>query len=410
VGRCSPEHMDLLGIEKYMKYVGEELVAAVFAAARPLYGLRLLHVNATFHGGGVAGMLHSLVPLMNDVGINADWGLLYGDPSLFQVTKKLHNALQGEAVSLCEEDLANYLRVNETFTRYSPVADHDVIIVHDPQPLPMIRYQQRENPWVWRCHIDISTPHEPVWEVLKPFILRYDGVVVSSEAFRKPDLPVQTHIIAPAIDPLSELNRDLSPDEVERKLAQYSVPRDKPILVQISRFDKWKDPLGVLDVFQRIRKSVDCRLVMMGNMATDDPEGPEIFARVLSQVEGMDDVHLFTHTDALFVNALQRAAAVVVQMSRREGFGLTVSEALWKGTPVVATDVGGIPLQVVDGQTGYLVQPGDYERAAERAVQIVEDRELRERLGAQGRMHVRQKFLMPRLLLDWLRVLGELVR
>ncbi len=398
--------MELLGIEKYIKYVGEEAVAAVVRAARPLYGLRLLHVNATFHGGGVAGMLHSLVPLMNDVGINADWSLLYGDPSLFQVTKKLHNALQGEPVTLSEEDLANYLRVNEAFARYSPITGHDAIIVHDPQPLPMIRYEQRDTPWVWRCHIDISTPHESVWEALKPFILRYDGVVVSSEAFRKPDLPVETHIIAPAIDPLSELNRNLSPDEVERKLAQYSVPRDKPILVQISRFDKWKDPLGVLDAFQRIRKSVDCRLVMMGNMATDDPEGPEIFARVLSQAEGLEDVHLFTHTDALFVNALQRAAAAVFQLSRREGFGLTVSEALWKRTPVVATDVGGIPLQVIDGQTGYLVQPEDYERAAERAVQIIEDRELRERLGAQGRMHVQQKFLMPRLLLDWLRVLA----
>lgn len=398
--------MELLGIEKYAKHVGEEMVAAVIRAARPLYGLRLLHVNATFHGGGVAGMLHSLIPLMNDVGINADWSLLYGDPSLFQVTKKLHNALQGEPVSLCEEDIANYLRVNEAFARYSPLADHDVIIVHDPQPLPMIRYQQRENPWVWRCHIDISTPHESVWEALKPFILRYDGVVVSSEAFRKPELSVETHIIAPAIDPLSALNQELTADEVERKLDQYGIPRDKPILVQISRFDKWKDPLGVLDVFRRVHRSVDCRLVMMGNMATDDPEGPEIFAQVLRQVEGMEDVHLFTHTDALFVNALQRAAAVVLQLSRREGFGLTVSEALWKKTPVVATDVGGIPLQVIDGQTGFLIQPEDYERAAERVVQLIEDRELRERLGEGGRRHVRQKFLMPRLLLDWLRVLG----
>lgn len=402
--------MELLGIEKYTKYVGEETVAAVIRAARPLYGLRLLHVNATFHGGGVAGMLHSLVPLMNDVGINADWSLLYGDPSLFQVTKKLHNALQGEPVELSEEDLANYLRVNEAFARYSPISGHDAIIVHDPQPLPMIRYEMRDTPWVWRCHIDISTPHEAVWEVLKPFLLRYDAVVASSEAFRKPDLPVETHIIAPAIDPLSELNRDLSPDEVERKLLQYSVPLDKPLLVQISRFDKWKDPLGVLEVFERVRRSVDCRLVMMGNMATDDPEGPEIFARVMSQVEGRKDVQLFTHTDSAFVNALQKAAAVVFQLSRREGFGLTVSEALWKRTPVVATNVGGIPLQVVDGQTGFLVEPGDYERAAERAVQIIQDRELRERLGSQGRMHVRQKFLMPRLLLDWLRVLATFAR
>ena len=401
--------MELLGIEKYARHVGEELVAAVFAAARPLYGLRVLHVNATFHGGGVAGMLHSLIPLMNDVGINADWSLLYGDPSLFQVTKKLHNALQGEEVALGEDDLTNYLRVNETFARYSPLADHDVIIVHDPQPLPMIRYPQRENPWIWRCHIDISTPHEPVWEVLKPFLLRYDALVVSSEEFRKADLPVETHIIAPAIDPLSAHNEDLTPHDVEKKLDQYGIPRDKPLLVQVSRFDKWKDPLGVLEVFRRVKGEVDCRLVMLGNMATDDPEGPQIFAEVLGRVEGMEDVHLITQTDAHLVNALQRAAAAVLQLSRREGFGLTVSEALWKGTPVVATNVGGIPQQVIHGQTGYLVQPGDYDGTASLVLRVLQDPELRQRIGGQAQEHVRENFLMPRLLLDWLEALAELV-
>lgn len=400
--------MEALGIERYVPYVGEEMVAAVFQAARPLYGLRLLHVNSTFHGGGVAGMLHSLIPLMNDVGINADWSLLYGDPSLFQVTKKLHNALQGEPVELTDREVADYLRVNEAFARYSPLADHDIIIVHDPQPLPMIRYQQRVNPWVWRCHIDISTPHDLVWEALKPFILRYDGVVVSSEAFRKPDLPVDTHIIAPAIDPLSELNRGLTTDELAKKLDQYKIPLDKPILVQVSRFDKWKDPLGVLEVFRRVREAVDCRLVMVGNMATDDPEGPQIFSQVQEQVQEMGDVHLITQTDALLVNALQRSAAVVMQLSRREGFGLTVSEALWKETPVVATNVGGIPQQVLHGQTGYLVEPGDYEGAAGLVTRLLQDPELRQRIGSQGREHVRQNFLMPRLLLDWLRVLVEL--
>jgi trehalose synthase len=400
--------MEALGIERYVPYVGEEMVAAVFQAARPLYGLRLLHVNSTFHGGGVAGMLHSLIPLMNDVGINADWSLLYGDPSLFQVTKKLHNALQGEPVELTDREVADYLRVNEAFARYSPLADHDIIIVHDPQPLPMIRYQQRVNPWVWRCHIDISTPHDLVWEALKPFILRYDGVVVSSEAFRKPDLPVDTHIIAPAIDPLSELNRELTADELAKKLDQYKIPLDKPILVQVSRFDKWKDPLGVLEVFRRVREAVDCRLVMVGNMATDDPEGPQIFSQVQEQVQEMGDVHLITQTDALLVNALQRSAAVVMQLSRREGFGLTVSEALWKETPVVATNVGGIPQQVLPGQTGYLVEPGDYEGAAGLVTRLLQDPELRQRIGSQGREHVRQNFLMPRLLLDWLMVLVEL--
>ncbi|HPD06752.1 MAG TPA: glycosyltransferase [Candidatus Bipolaricaulis sp.] len=400
--------MEALGIERYVPYVGEEMVTAVFQAARPLYGLRLLHVNSTFHGGGVAGMLHSLIPLMNDVGINADWSLLYGDPSLFQVTKKLHNALQGEPVELTDHEVADYLRVNEAFARYSPLADHNIIIVHDPQPLPMIRYQLRVNPWVWRCHIDISTPHDPVWEALKPFILRYDGVVVSSEAFRKPDLPVDTHIIAPAIDPLSELNRELTAGELAKKLDQYGIPNDKPILVQVSRFDKWKDPLGVVEVFRLVKAEVDCRLVLIGSMATDDPEGPQIFSQVQEQVQEMGDVHLITQADALLVNALQQSAAVVMQLSRREGFGLTVSEALWKETPVVATNVGGIPQQVIHGQTGYLVEPGDYEGAASLVTRLLQDPELRHRIGSQGREHVRQNFLMPRLLLDWLRVLVEL--
>ncbi len=400
--------MQLLGIERYVPYVGEEAIAAVFKAARPLYGLRVLEVNATFHGGGVAGMLHSLIPLMNDVGIDANWNLLYGDPTLFQVTKKLHNALQGEPVELTEREVADYLRVNEAFARYSPIADHDVIIVHDPQPLPMIRYHQRVNPWVWRCHIDISNPHPAVWEMLKPFILRHDAVVVSSEAFRKPDLPAQTHIIPPAIDPLSDLSRDLSEAELERKLGQYGIPRDKPLLLLVSRFDKWKDPLGVLKVFQRVKEAVDCRLVMVGNMATDDPEGPQIFAQVQEQIGETEDVQLITETDPLLVNALQEEAAVVFQLSLREGFGLTVSEALWKMTPVVATNVGGIPLQVIHGQTGYLVEPGDYDGAAALAVKLLGDPELRRRIGAQGREHVRRHFLMPRLLLDWLNLLAEL--
>ncbi len=401
--------MERIGIERYLEYVGEEVVADIVRAARPLYGLRLLHVNSTFHGGGVAMMLNSLVPLMNDVGINADWNLLYGDPALFHVTKKLHNALQGENLELTEKDTEGYLYVNETFARYSPISHHDVVIVHDPQPLPMLRYRQKENPWVWRCHIDLSAPCESVWAALKPFILRYDSAVVSSESFRKPDLPVQTHIVPPAIDPVTAISREMSNDEAHMKLLQQGLTLDKPMVVQVSRFDKWKDPLGVISVFQRVRKEVDCQLVMIGNMAADDPEGPQIYEDIVAYSQDVPDIHFITQTDALLVNALQRCAAVVLQLSRREGFGLTVAEALWKRTPVVATNVGGIPLQIKDGQTGYLVEPEDYDGAAERIIQILEDRDLASELGEQGQLHVRQKFLLPRLLLDWLRLLGDLV-
>jgi len=396
------------GIERYLPLIGEERVAEIVGAARPLLGLRVLHLSSTFHGGGVAGMLRSLLPLFNDLGLDADWSLLYGTPELFRVTKGLHNALQGEEVEFSEEDVRIYHEINEFFAHHTPIF-HDVVVVHDPQPLPLIRHVRKENPWIWRCHIDLSAPASEVWELLKPLVLRYDAGVVSSETFRKPDLTLPTHIVPPAIDPFSPINRDLSPKEVEAKLAQYGIPRDKPLLLQVSRFDKWKDPLGVLEVFRRVKGQVDCRLVMLGNMAADDPEGPEIFREVQAQAKALPDVHLVTDTDELLVNALQRSAAVVLQLSLREGFGLTVSEALWKGTPVVATEVGGIPLQVLDGKTGFLTRPRDYQAMAARVLELLEDRNLAERLGGAGREHVRRNFLMPRLLADWLRVLAEVV-
>jgi len=399
--------MDGLGIERYIEVAGAEVLANIQKAARKIYGLRVLHVNSTFHGGGVAMMLNCLIPLMNDVGINADWNLLYGDPSLFSITKKIHNGIQGEEVAISQQEEQSYLSVNETFARYSPII-HDVVVVHDPQPLPMIRYCQRKNPWIWRCHIDFSTPNEQILSMLKPIILRYDVSVLSSENFQRPGLPLETKIIAPAIDPFSEINQEMSEEAIEEKLSEYNIPRDKPLIVQVSRFDKWKDPSGVLEVYNLVKKEVDCRLVMIGNMASDDPEGPQLFEELFLKTEGTADIHLITQTDPLLVNALQRTAAVVVQLSLREGFGLTVSEALWKGTPVVATDVGGIPLQVQDGRTGFLVQPKDYNAAAERTLKILTDPNLGAELGGDGEEHVREHFLMPRLLLDWLELLAEM--
>lgn len=400
--------MDQAGIERYLPLIGEEKVAELVGTARPLLGLRVLHVSSTFHGGGVAGMLRSLLPLMDDLGLDVDWSLLYGTPELFRVTKGLHNALQGEEVEFREEDIRIYQEINKFFARYAPVF-HDVVVVHDPQPLPVIRYTGKDCPWIWRCHIDLSAPAPQAWDLIKPLVLRYDAGVVSSETFRKPDLPLPTHIVPPAIDPFSPINRELTEGETAAKLSQYGIPHDKPLLLQVSRFDKWKDPLGVLEVFRRVKGQVDCQLVMLGNMAADDPEGPEIFKEVQSQAKALPDVRLVTATDELLVNALQRSAAVVLQLSLREGFGLTVSEALWKGTPVVATEVGGIPLQVLDGKTGYLTRPRDYQAMAERVLELLGDEALRERLGEAGREHIRENFLMPRLLLDWLRVLREVV-
>jgi len=399
--------MEAIGIEKYVGMVDGQMLADIQRAARSIYGLRVLHINSVYQGGGVAGMLHSLIPLMNDVGVNANWNLLYGDPEVFEITKKLHNGIQGEDVELTAKELDAYLALNRAFALYSPVI-HDVVIVHDPQPLPMIRYRRRENPWVWRCHIDASNPSKHVLDTLRPFIMRYDAAVVSSESYKQPDWHMDTHIAPPAIDPFAELNRELSDDEINAKLAEYDIDQTKPILTQVSRFDKWKDPEGVLEVFKRVRQDVNCSLVLLGNMAADDPEGPAIFQSISETAAAMDDVQLITQNDPVLVNALQRRATVVLQLSKREGFGLTVSEALWKGTPVVATQVGGIPLQVKDSKMGFLVEPEAYDAAAERVLTLLKDSNLCAEFANAGREHVRGKFLIPRLLLDWLNVLREL--
>jgi len=393
-------------LEDYIKIIGEETVAQIHAAAQPLREQSVLHINATYHGGGVAEMLRTIVPLMNEIGLDADWSLLYGEPELFRTTKKIHNGIQGEKVELTQEELTTYFSINKTFARYTPIF-HDTVIVHDPQPLPMLQYRKKSRPWIWRCHIDSSAPNKEVWETLKPLIARYDAMIVSSESFKRPELSIPTYIIPPAIDPFSLINQDLSPDDVAGKLAEYDIPQDKPLIVQVSRFDKWKDPLGVIEVFRRVRKETDCRLVMLGNMASDDPEGPQIYAEVAAQAGKLDGVQLITQSDPLLVNALQRSAAVVVQLSRKEGFGLTVSEALWKSTPVVATRVGGIPLQIEDGRTGFLTDYADYGTIAERVLRVLNDPELSDRLGREGKEHVRKNFLMPRLLLDWLKVLAQ---
>lgn len=395
-------------ISHYEEIVGVEMIEEIRAAAQPLNGLSLLNINSTAVGGGVAEMLRTLIPLFNDIGIGTRWEVIEGTPLFFNVTKKIHNALQGENLRLSEEMQAEYRGINrENAARIDLSAD--VVVIHDPQPLPLIDYRRRGGPWVWRCHIDLSNPNEDVWEKLKPYVLRYDAVVVSSESFKKADLPVKTYVIPPAIAPFSPINHHLTKDEVNAKLAEYKIPQDKPLIVQVSRFDKWKDPLGVIEVFSRVRKEADARLVMLGNMASDDPEGPTIYENVRKAAAGIPDVHLITETDPLLVNALQRAAAVVLQISLKEGFGLTVSEALWKGTPVIATNVGGIPLQIEDGKTGYLVTPQDYESMSARVLDILSDPDLRAKLGETGREHVREKFLMPRLIHDWLNLIGEII-
>ena len=396
-------------LEDHRPIVGDDVISDLYRRAASLRGKRVLHVNSTYQSGGVAEMIVSLVPLMNSVGIDTRWDILHGDDKFFAITKNFHNALQGQAVAFSGEEKDLYIRTNESFSGQMTI-DHDLVVIHDPQPLPLIRFYQKSQPWVWRCHVDLSNPNPALWEFLKDFVLDYDRMVISHENYRRRGMTMEQWICRPAIDPLSEKNRDLSESEIAGLLAKYGVPTDRPLVTQISRFDKWKDPLGVVDVFCEVREHVDCRLVLCGSMAPDDPEGWAIYRQVEDAARSLidaGDVILITAEDHLLVNALQRASAVILQKSLREGFGLTVTEGLWKGRPVIASRVGGIPLQIEDGVTGFLLDPTDTEGFARRVRQVLEDPELGGRLGRAGKEHVRQHFLITRLLSDYLDMLNE---
>jgi len=394
-------------ISDYRHIVGDAVVGEIYQKAKPLYGKRVLHINSTFIGGGVAEILTSLVPLMNDAGLDADWRILHGSTDLFGLTKKFHNALQGEAINLTKRKTRRYESANENFSAYA-IIDHDLVIIHDPQPLPLIDFYKKKQPWIWRCHIDLSRPDRDLWEYLKGFILRYDLAILSHEKYRKKDLPVRQHIVHPVIDPLSTKNMDMSAKEIQDLMQEFSIPSDKPLITQISRFDKWKDPLGVVEVFRMVRKKLDCRLILCGSMAMDDPEGVEIYdevkARTLDLVR-RGDVILITFENNRLVNLLQRISSVVIQKSVREGFGLTVTEAMWKQRPVVASNVGGITLQIADGEDGFLVEAEDIQGFADRIVEIIKHPDLAREMGKRARENVRNRFLITRLLLDYLDII-----
>lgn len=359
----------------------------------------------------MAEILNSLVPLMNDVGIEAGWRILHGSPDFFGLTKKIHNALQGGEINLTERKKSLYLKTNGDFAVYTHI-DHDCVIIHDPQPLPLIRYHQKHQPWIWRCHIDLSEPHRQLWDFLKTFVLRYDLVMFSSKKYLKEDLPVEQKIIYPAIDPLSYKNMELDEEDVMKYVKKARIPTDKPVITQVSRMDKWKDPEGLLEIFQLVRERVDCRLVYCYNSAIDDPESMEIHARIHRKAKdlvGKGDVVFVMGNNECLVNAVQRFSTVVVQKSTREGFCLAVTEALWKGKPVVASDVGGIPLQIVDGETGFLVDAHDKKTFADRIVTLLKDRKLAAEMGAKAREAVRKDFLITRLLLDYLGILESVL-
>lgn len=383
-------------IEDYAPLIGEEAVERIRHKAHRLRGLRVLHVSSTFYGGGVAELLSSETLLAASLGLCADWRLIQGSPDFFNVTKKIHNALQGGEINLTELKKEIYEKVIvQNAIRMQ--LDADFVIVHDPQPLPLIRHQRRVCPWVWRCHVDLSNPNPELWGYLRGYIDEYDAVVLSLPEYAQEVTPPQLFVM-PAIDPFSVKNADMTEAAIVDRLEHYGIPEDLPIVAQVSRFDHWKDPVGVIKAFKLARREVDATLVLLGNVATDDPEGQEVFESLLGEKE--DRIVILTAEDTALVNALQRRAAVVLQKSLREGFGLTATEAMWKRASVIAGRCGGLKHQIEDGINGYTV--ASVEEASQRIVQLLKDATLRKKLGARARETVRERFLITRKLEQYL--------
>ncbi|PWB66018.1 MAG: glycosyl transferase family 1 [Bradyrhizobiaceae bacterium] len=386
----------LVSVADYEPLIGAEAADRLLRKAERLRDFHVVNVNSTYYGGGVAELLSSLTLLMNASGIRTGWRVIEGRPDFFSITKKMHNALQGAEINLSEQKKRIYEEVvYENAVRMH--LDHDVVIVHDPQPLPLVRHFRRRAPWIWRCHVDLSEPNAELWRYLAPMVENYDAVVVSLPEYAQ-KLTTPQRFIMPAINPFSTTNKELSEGEIDERLSRYGIPTDLPLVVQVSRFDRWKDPEGVIRAFRIAREQADCTLVLVGNVATDDPEGQEVFESLHDCEE--ERIRILSVQDTALVNALQRRAAVVLQKSIREGFGLTVAEAMWKGTPVIGGRVGGIRHQIEDGVDGFLVET--VEQAAERIVQLVKDPDLHRRMGEKARATVGRRFLMTRLMEDWL--------
>jgi trehalose synthase len=366
-----------------------------------LKGKVIQNINSTFSGGGVAEILNRMVPLLKQLGVDARWDIIKGSDPFYQVTKKFHNALHGRPQDINSADFDLFREITQKNLEELDLYG-DIIFVHDPQPAGLIQKKPRiGKKWIWRCHIDVSQPDEKVWNFLRPFIIQYDAAVFSSPAFSR-ELPIRQFQISPSIDPLSDKNRELPSEVIDAVFTKYGIPRDKPIVTQVSRFDYLKDPVGVIEAFELVRKSFDCSLVFAGGTATDDPESDKVLAEVRERANNHPDIHilLIPPNSDIEINALQRGSTIIVQKSLGEGFGLTVSEALWKGKPVIASAVGGIPLQVKDKLTGLLTH--GIEGTAYAIKQLLSNPEYARWLGNNGREHVKYNFLITRHLKDYM--------
>ena len=397
----------------YTHIVGKDLTEQIRQLAEPLKGKRVLHVSATAFGGGVSEILYTLVPLMRDVGVDAHWHVIFGKEEFYNATKLLHNSLQGAEETLSDEQWEIFDEINQ-INAEGLQGEWDVVIVHDPQPIGLLRgAKEKGGKWIWRCHIDLSTPNPAPIERLLPMIEEYDASVWHMEKYVPNDMGRHreaVNIIPPAIDPLSPKNMAFSPEDAAFVCRQFGIDVDRPLITQVSRFDPWKDPIGVIDAYREVTEQVpEAQLAMVGSMATDDPEGMEYFQKTFEYADGDEDIKILSNLNnvgAIEVNAFQSQSDICLQKSIREGFGLTVTEALWKGRPTVAGNVGGIPLQIEDGVSGFLVDSPS--QCATRCLEILRDPGLGKQLGREGKEHARRMFLTPRLLRDWLQLFTDL--
>ena len=402
---------DLL-LDQYQEIVGEEVVGSLRQLAEPLRGIRVVHVNSTNDGGGVAEILHRMIPLKRELGLDPSWEVIVGEGEFYRCTKYMHNTLQGNRFEISRPLLKQYEETNEENAERlrDQLEEADFVFIHDPQPAPLLNLcPGRKGKWIWRCHIDVSRPYRPVWKYLRNFVEPYDASIWSLAEFAQP-LHHPLYLITPSIDPLSDKNRELSQKELQEALKRSKLDPDRPIVVQVSRFDRFKDPVGVIQAFRLAKKFVPLQLVLAGGGATDDPEGEEVLSEVREAAILEPDIHvmLLPSDSHRIINGLQRLADIVLQKSTREGFGLTVTEAMWKGRPVIGGEVGGIRLQVHNHHTGFLVNTP--EGAALRIRYLLTHRDKLEEMGRKARQFILENFLITRHVREYLTLMLAILR
>ncbi|MBU1061556.1 MAG: glycosyltransferase [Candidatus Omnitrophica bacterium] len=396
-----------ISLQNYREVTPPGTIDLLYKLAERLKGRSILHVNSTKVGGGVAEMLHRFIPLFTEVGIKVSWQILQGSPLFYQTTKSFHNALQGQQQTVTPEMYEEYLKVNKKNSSEMSF-DSDVVVIHDPQPAALIAKKQKKSKWLWRCHIDISKPQRKVWNFLREYIAGYDGAIFSLPSFAQ-KLSLPQFLVYPSIDPLSDKNRDLTGEEVRSVIEKYGIPADKPMILQVSRFDRFKDPVGVIEAYRMVKKYNDCCLVLAGGGATDDPESVLVLDAVKeASLRDKDIFILDLPPDSnIIINALQRAAKVVLQKSTREGFGLTVAEAMWKGKPVIGGAAGGIIVQIIYGETGFTVN--SVEGCAYRIRYLLNNPEHFAQMGQKAKEYTRRNFLITRHLCDYLALMLKML-